>query len=132
MVRRPPFLNRYRRSSRRSGIYRQRFWIRLDLLRCALGNNAAAVHARTGTNVHHIVHSLDGVLIVFDSDHRVAEIAQPPRRIEQAGVVALSAEQIDGSSSTYSTLVNPEPIFDASRMRWLSPPDRVPDQAGRR
>lgn len=33
---------------------------------------------------------------------------------------------MEGSSSTYSTPTRPEPICVASRMRWASPPDRVP------
>ena len=34
---------------------------------------------------------------------------------------------MDGSSKTYITPVSPEPICEASRMRWASPPDKVPD-----
>ena len=33
---------------------------------------------------------------------------------------------IEGSSSTYSTPTSPDPIWLASRMRWASPPARVP------
>ena len=35
---------------------------------------------------------------------------------------------MDGSSRIYSTPISDEPICVASRMRWLSPPDSVPDE----
>ena len=33
---------------------------------------------------------------------------------------------MDGSSRIYSTPIRDEPIWVASRIRWLSPPERVP------
>ena len=33
---------------------------------------------------------------------------------------------MEGSSRIYSTPMREEPIWVASRIRWLSPPDRVP------
>ena len=38
---------------------------------------------------------------------------------------------MEGSSSTYITPVSPEPICEASRMRWASPPDRVSAERSR-
>ena len=34
---------------------------------------------------------------------------------------------IEGSSRTYRTPVNPEPICEANLILWASPPDKVPD-----
>ena len=49
----------------------------------------AAVHAGAGADVDHVVGGADGVLVVLDHDHRVAEVAQPPQRFQEPGVVAL-------------------------------------------
>ena len=38
---------------------------------------------------------------------------------------------MDGSSRIYSTPIRLLPIWVARRMRWLSPPDRVPDARDR-
>ena len=63
--------------------------MRSDFGRRALGDDAAAMHARAGTQVHDMIRLADGVLIVLDHDDRVAEIAQIDQRVEQALVVAL-------------------------------------------
>ena len=42
-----------------------------------------------GTDVDDIIGGADGILVMFDDDDRVAEIAQPLQRDEQAVVVAL-------------------------------------------
>ena len=34
---------------------------------------------------------------------------------------------IEGSSRTYKTPVNPDPIWEASLILWASPPESVPD-----
>ena len=47
------------------------------------------MHAGAGADIDHIVGDADGVLVVLDDDDGVAEVAQPPERVEQAGVVAL-------------------------------------------
>ncbi len=49
----------------------------------------AAVHAGAGAEVDDVVGAADRVLVVLDDDHRVAEVAQPHQRVEQALVVAL-------------------------------------------
>ena len=49
----------------------------------------AAVHAGAGADVDHVVGGADGVLVVLDHDHGVAEVAQPPQRFQEPGVVAL-------------------------------------------
>ena len=47
------------------------------------------MHARAGADVDDIVRRPDRVLVVLDHDHRVAEPAQAPQRVEQARIVAL-------------------------------------------
>ena len=49
----------------------------------------AAVDAGAGADVDHLVGGADGVLVVLDHDHGVAEVAQPLQRVEEACVVAL-------------------------------------------
>ena len=44
---------------------------------------------RPRAQVHQVVGRADGLLVVLDDDHRVAEIAQPAERRQQAPVVAL-------------------------------------------
>src|SRR5438105_1574569 len=47
------------------------------------------MHTSAGAQVQNIIGVADGVGIVFDHEHRVAEIAQAFQRAEQAIVVAL-------------------------------------------
>ena len=58
------------------------------------GDDLAAVHAGTRPDVDDVVGSADGVFVVLDHDHRVAEVAQAGQGAEQAFVVALV--QADG------------------------------------
>ncbi len=52
-------------------------------------HHLATVLARARAHVHQIVGAAHGVLVVFDHDHRVAEVAQARERGQQAVVVAL-------------------------------------------
>ena len=45
--------------------------------------------AGAGSQIDHVVGGADRIFIVLDHDHRVAQIAQPPQRAQQALVVAL-------------------------------------------
>ena len=45
--------------------------------------------------------------------------------------LSLWCNPIEGSSNTYITPVNPEPICDANLILWDSPPDKVPDSLER-
>ena len=45
--------------------------------------------AGAGADVDQIVGGADGLLVVLDDDHRVAEVAQVLERLQQPGVVAL-------------------------------------------
>lgn len=49
----------------------------------------SAVHARAGAHVDHIVGSTDCVLVVFDDDNGIADIAQALKRLDQTLVIAL-------------------------------------------
>ena len=52
-------------------------------------NDLAPVLAGPGTDVDDVVGGPDRVLVVLDHDQRVAEVAQPDERVDQAPVVAL-------------------------------------------
>src|SRR3712207_8845028 len=70
MIRRPP----------RSTLFPYTTLFRSDL---------AAVLARAGPDVHDVVGDPDGVLVVLDHQHGVAELAQADERLDEAVVVAL-------------------------------------------
>ncbi len=53
-----------------------------------LGNDLAALDPGAGPEVHQPVGRAHRVLVVFDDDHRVAHVAQPLQRGDQAVVVA--------------------------------------------
>jgi hypothetical protein len=55
----------------------------------ALRDDAAAGLAGAGSHVDHVVGGADRLLVVLDHDHRVAEVAQPLQRFDEARVVAL-------------------------------------------
>ncbi len=52
------------------------------------------MHAGAGPDIEHVIGQPDRVFVVFDHDHRVAQIAQAGQGAEQAFVVALV--QADG------------------------------------
>ena len=52
-------------------------------------DDLAAVLARAGADVDDVVGDPDGLLVVLDDDHRVAEVAQADQRVDEALVVAL-------------------------------------------
>ena len=60
----------------------------------ALRDDVAAVDAGAGADIEHVVGGADGVFVVLDHDHSVAEVAQPAERFEEPRVVALM--QADG------------------------------------
>ena len=72
----------------------QRIGILHDRGRRALGDHSPAMHPRAGADVDDMVGQFDGVLVVLDDDHRIAEVAQVQQGIEQPLVVALV--QTDG------------------------------------
>ena len=53
------------------------------------GDDLAAMDAGAGPDVDDMIGGEDRVLVMFDDDHRIAEIAQPPQRVEQPRIVAL-------------------------------------------
>src|SRR5690606_4229207 len=60
-----------------------------DVAELALGDDAPAMHAGTGADIDDMVGGADRILVMFDHDHRVAEIAQAHEGAEQTLVVAL-------------------------------------------
>ena len=60
-----------------------------DLLGRAGGDHASAQLAGARTHVDHVVRGADGVLVVLDHNHRVAEVAQALERGNKTLVVAL-------------------------------------------
>ena len=81
-------------------------------------------------HVDHVVGGADRLLVVLDHDHGVAEVAQALEGLEQARVVALVqadrrlVEHVEHAGQA-------EPIWEARRMRWLSPPESVAEAAAR-
>ena len=67
----------------------ERCGVRHDLVRRALRDDLAAVHAGARAHVDDVVGREDRLLVVLDDDHGVAEVAQVHERVEQALVVAL-------------------------------------------
>ncbi len=63
--------------------------VRHHLVGGALGDDAATVHPGPRADVHHVVGKADGVLVMLDHDHRVADVAQVTKGAQQALVVAL-------------------------------------------
>ena len=63
--------------------------VRHNVVRRSLGDDLAAVHARARPDIDDIIGGEDRVLIVLDHDHRIAEVAQPPQRLQQPDIVAL-------------------------------------------
>ncbi len=60
-----------------------------DAGRRPAGHHLPAVAARSGTEVDHPVSLADGLLVVLDDHHRVAEVAHALQGVEEATVVAL-------------------------------------------
>ena len=52
-------------------------------------DDLAAVLAGARADVDDVVGDLDGVLVVLDDEHGVAEVAQPDQRVDEPAVVAL-------------------------------------------
>jgi hypothetical protein len=77
-----------------------RVFVLLNLIGRAFGDDVAAVNARGWAHVDDVVGGEDGFFVVFDDEHRIAEIAQADQRFEQPRVVALVQADADGSSST--------------------------------
>ena len=60
-----------------------------DLVERALRDELAAARARAGTEVEDVIGGADGVLVVLDDDHGIAEVAQAAQRADEPVVVAL-------------------------------------------
>ena len=60
-----------------------------QLLQRPLDHDLAAVLSRAGADVDDVVGDADRLLVVFDDDDRVAEVAEAHHRVDEALVVAL-------------------------------------------
>ena len=67
----------------------ERILVGHDVGRGSLRHDLAAMHAGAGADVDDIIGGEDGVLVMLDHDHRIAEVAQPPQGFQQPGIVAL-------------------------------------------
>ena len=57
---------------------------------------------------------------------RVFPRSRSRTRVSMSRRLSRWCSPMDGSSSTYRTPVSPEPICVARRIRWASPPARLP------
>ena len=99
--------------------------IRHDLGGRARGHDVAAVLARAGAEVEHVVGLANRVFIVLDDENRVAQVAQIFERRDQPLVVALMQANATARRAHTARRASREPICVASRMRWPSPPESV-------
>ena len=67
----------------------QRIRIAHDVGWRALGDDMATMHAGAGADIDHMIGEANGILVVLDHDHGVAEVAQPLQRFQQPRIVAL-------------------------------------------
>ena len=68
---------------------RQRFLVLENVLQGAFGDDFAAVHARADAHVDDVVGRADGVFIVLNDQHAVADVAQVFQRFDQTVIIAL-------------------------------------------
>ena len=55
----------------------------------ALRDDLAAMNAGARPDIDDVIGGEDRILVMLDDDHAVAEVAQPPQRVEQPRIVAL-------------------------------------------
>ena len=67
----------------------ERFWGGCDFGWRARCDDLSAAHARARAHVHHVVCGANGILVMFDDDDGVAQVAQAAQRFDEAIVVAL-------------------------------------------
>ena len=95
-----------------------------DLRRRAFGHDLAAVHAGARPHVDEPVGAAHHLLVVLDDDDRVADVAQPLERADQARVVALMeadrrlVEDVQDADELRADLRRePKPLRLAARQR---------------
>ena len=81
------------------------------------------MHAGAGADVDDIVGLAHRVLVVFDDDQRVAQVAQAFHGGDELVVVALVQADARLVQHIEHTRSARWPIWVARRMRWLSPPE---------
>src|SRR5216683_2891804 len=88
MVRRPALGNLHRQFA--GEIFAgQRFRIVHDIGRRALRDDVAAMDAGAGADIDDMIGQPNGVLVVLDHDHGIAEVAEPLQGFQQSRIVAL-------------------------------------------
>ena len=88
-VSRPPFFGDIHFKRARKVLPRKAFFYPRNFFRCTLRRDTSAVHARTRTEVYNVVSRAEGLLVVFDDDQCVSQIAQVQKRIDKPLVVPL-------------------------------------------
>ena len=89
MVRRPPLGDRAPTISPVRYLPVSDFGLRMISAGVPCGDDVAAMHAGAGADVEHVIGEADGVLVMLDHDHGIAEVAQPLQRLQQPRIVAL-------------------------------------------
>ncbi len=82
-------LGRRRNAARsRQVLSGQRFRMLSHLSRGSAGHQSAAVATRPRTEIDQVIGGFHGVAVVLHDHHRVAQVAQPQQRVQQATVIA--------------------------------------------
>ena len=98
------------------------------LLHRARHHDLTAVLTRTRADVDHVVGDADGLLVVLDDDHGVADVAQAQQGVDQSLVVALVetdrrfVEHVEHTDEAAADLRRqPDPLRLAARERGRRP-----------
>ena len=90
------------------------------------------MHAGAGADIDDIIGRQDRILVMLDDDHRIAEVAQAPQRVEQPRIVALVqadrglVEHIEHAGEAGADLRGkPDALALAARQRAGRTRDRV-------
>ena len=97
-----------------------------QLLERAREDHLAAVDSGAGAHVDDMVGVADGVLVMLDHQHGVAERFRAAGGFRAGGRCPSGGGRSRARRGRRGRRDRPEPICDARRMRWLSPPDSVP------
>jgi hypothetical protein len=87
-VRRAPLFRNLDLQGARNVTPRDRFGRARDVVGRPDGHDLAAMRARAGAEVYDVIGPADRLFVVFDHEHRVAQVAQLGERVEQPFVVA--------------------------------------------
>src|SRR5260370_28611687 len=98
----------------------------------AVDTDPASPRTRAWAKINNVMGRADGFFIVFNPDHGIAEIAQPPQRSEQARIVplmqsnALLVQNVKNARKTGADLRRqPDPLRFSAGKRAALPIERV-------